>query len=467
MIERKGDLYKREKEKTILAYGVGSIFILGLHYFMEIREYPYDAQTYWVEGPAYYGLEKFDLLNYKNPLRGYLFPLFTYVVQKLEFEGLGSKRAIFCIVTSLLYSFLFMVLIPKMVELLFKITVPVKSRVLYLIVCMIMLRGLILYPLTDLPGLLFVYIAICFYAALMQDRVKTKWAQIICAVCMGISLGGAYYVRPVYLIVWIVLGGMILINVFHAGKGVMLFSIAGMLIISMPQICINKRNFDTYSPMIQTQLEYGESLYLSQLKWGISMQKYETSIDSSAVNIQPKMIFEDSIGAALLEGQEEIDSYFSYIVFCVRHFADMACIYLKHIFNGLDITYPNVYIQNVYCNRFLIQLLNYTLIFVGIEGLAFFIYKKCWNTLTIEIVSAYGLPILLVIPTAVETRFFVGVHVVLYLFAAMALTNREWWCKILHCKWKKAGVWLLFLGVCFTLNSQTFNYYGIPLWGGR
>lgn len=65
------------------------------------------------------------------------------------------------------------------------------------------------------------------------------------------------------------------------------------------------------------------------------------------------MINGDSVGVELLEQNGEIDSYLSYIKFCIKYFADMACIYLKHIFNGLDIVYPNAYIENVYCNRFL------------------------------------------------------------------------------------------------------------------
>lgn len=100
----------------------------------------------------------------------------------------------------------------------------------------------------------------------------------------------------------------------------------------MPQICIIQKNFGTCSSMIQTQLKFGDSLYLSQLKWGISTWKNETNEDVSAVGILPRMIFEDSIGAAFLEEDGNVYSYPRYIIFCLRHFGDMACIYLKHIF---------------------------------------------------------------------------------------------------------------------------------------
>lgn len=241
--------------------------------------------------------------------------------------------------------------------------------------------------------------------------------------------------------------------------------ILGMLVISTPQICINQKHFNTYSPMIQTQEYYGgQSLYLNQLKWGISVQKYETNMDVSAENVPTGMIFADSVGTALLEKDGEIDSYFSYILFFVRHFADMTCNYLKHIFNGLDIVYPSAYIYKVYYNRFIIQLINYTLILMGLEGVTLFIKKKHWNWLKVGVAIAYGLPILLVIPTAVETRFFLGVHLVLYLMAVTVLANANWKYMVWKNKWKKLVVYVSFLAICFLLNSQTFNCYGIPLW---
>lgn len=79
-------------------------------------------------------------------------------------------------------------------------------------------------------------------------------------------------------------------------KWILLFGIFRMLFIAMPQAGINYKHFNTWSPMIQTQLDLGESLHLSQLEWGISMQKYETNIDDTVEDIPAGMIFEDTIG---------------------------------------------------------------------------------------------------------------------------------------------------------------------------
>lgn len=445
-------------------YFIGVISLLILHFFCQIQvtEYQYDAWAYWDES-GLYGLENFNLLNYNHSLRGYLFPLFLYFLRKLAYVGIGTEQLNWWIGNSLLLAAFFTLLVPQIIEIMFGVRVSGKSRVVFLIISMFMFRGMIVYPLTDLFGIMLSCLAIYFFLLLMKEKITKKLIQILCAICMGAALAGAYYIRPVYLIVWIALMCFSFGCIVKTKKRVLLYMILGMLFIAMPQIRINRAHFNTYSPMVQTQVDRGESLYLSQLKWGIIMQKYETNIDKSVKDVSAGMAFKDSIGEAILE-KEEIDSYFTYIIFCIRHFADMTCIYLKHIFNGLDIIYPNIYIENLYSNRFITQFVNYMLMFIGGEGLAYYIKKKYWDGLTIGTVLIYSLPILLVIPTAVETRFFVGVHIVIYLFAAMVLMNVNWWQNIWKCKWKKIGRFLLFLGLCFLLNSQTFNCYGIPLW---
>lgn len=457
-------LFHAKSMQQILAFLLGSSFIYRLHTLDWWKEYRWDAGDYWYGMALSYNLDKFSIYNYNNPLRGYLYPLMAYALHKLAYIGIGAERLNFFIATSILYTFCFMVLIPKIIKLMFEIDISIPQRLIYSVICTIMFRGMILYPLTDLPGIMLVCLAIYFFLLLMKDKVKRKWMQVLYAGGIGVGLGGAYYVRPVYLIVWLAFSGMAITYMIRTKKWTLSVALLGMLIVAMPQICINKVHFNTYSPMIQTQSGVGKSLYLRQLEWGIYVQKYESNMDEAAKNIPAAMIYEDSIGTRLLEQNGEIDSYLSYIKFCIRHFADMACIYLKHIFNGLDIVYPDAYIKNVYCNRFMVQFFNYTLIFGGLEGLLFFIKRKMWNGWQVGLVITYCLPIMLVIPTAVETRFFVGAHLVLYLFAVITLINREWWRKVWKCKWKAAGVYVMFLCVCFLMNSQTFNCYGIPLW---
>lgn len=191
----KNVLLKKDKKNiagSILSktgYLLGAAIILAVHYFSEVREYPYDAGAYWYEGEVY-GLAKFSLYNYSSPLRGYLYPLFIYVIRKVAFVGVGTERKVFCVAVSFLYAFFFIVLIPKIAELMFDIVVPMWSRIIYVTICSVMFRGLIVYPLTDIFGIMLVCFAIYFFLILTQDRVMSKWGQALCAALMGIALGG-------------------------------------------------------------------------------------------------------------------------------------------------------------------------------------------------------------------------------------------------------------------------------------
>jgi hypothetical protein len=59
----------------------------------------------------------------------------------------------------------------------------------------------------------------------------------------------------------------------------------------------------------------------------------------------------EPIGQKILQ-EEGFDICVGYIKCMITHFGDMACIYLKHIFNGMDIIYPNTYIYKLQINRF-------------------------------------------------------------------------------------------------------------------
>lgn len=172
------------------------------------------------------------------------------------------------------------------------------------------------------------------------------------------------------------------------------------------------------------------------------------------------MRYPENIGIKLLEEEEmeEFDSYWEYISFCFRHIADVGIIYLKHLFNGIDIVYNDIYIYKVYKNRFFVQWLNYTMIFAGINVL-FQNYKQ-WNRKQIGWILCWIAPIILVIPTAVETRFFVGLLTLLYFWAIQLFTQEK----------RKAfnirifAKYVLFIMVCFVLNNAAFSTVGIPIW---
>lgn len=447
------------------AFLPGFLFLLILHKIYNVPYYPYDASVYWHSGEAF-GFDKFSFGNFNISYRGYLYPFFCYLLRKSDFgAGGGIEQLCFEIVTSMLYSYLFAVLFPDVVGKMLDLEINIKIRCIFTVVCGCFFRGMILYPLTDLFALTFLMFAIYLFQKYMENVNKNCSGRIIQAIGIGMSLAAAYYARPVYLSAIAGFAVIMIWFVIRKRKISLLCIVLGIYIMAIPQIQINHVNFGSYSPFVLTSNDFEGSLYLAQLNWGVTTQKYETNCDTEVYE-NAAMNFRDVIGERLLGGGS-LDSYSAYIKFCVKHFADMALIYLKHIFNGLDIVYPDLYIMDLNANRFIPQLFNYMLIFMGTEGILFFIKRKHLTEINLATGFCYLLPILLVIPTAVETRFFVGCHIALYLLAVMVILDREWWKGIKNMGIKKIFALIAFLCICFLLNNETFNSFqelGIPLW---
>lgn len=450
----------KKNEYFISGVFFGCIVVLFfIHFINSITVYPYDAGAYWNLGYEF-GLNSFRFTNYSYGLRGYLLPFFHYILIKLADIGIGTERTNLWTFHSVGYTILFFSLFPRLMEKMWNIKINNRVRVLFVLVCLYFFKGLILYPLSDLPACFFFFLALYFLTFLLGEQNDSIKRECFYGGMVGVSLAAAYYIRPVYLIG--IIGFIIIVAYFIVSrkKYVFLCSFLGMILVSYLQIRINQTHFDTNSPFIQTETAYeGKSLYLQQLNWGMMVQKYETNLDLQVYE-NPSMSFEDKIGKTLLDQNGMFTGYGEYLTFVVGHIVDVGCIYLKHLFNGLDITYNQTYIEDLNQNRFFIQFFNYTFLFLGIEGIGFAFKKQCWDIAKVGVVGCYFLPILLVIPTAVETRFFIGLHLLLYYFGCTQLfhLNRK------ELVGKKVVYYLLFLMVCFLLNSQTFHCFGIALW---
>jgi len=318
-----------------------------MHVVNPIETYPYDSGIYWELGYEF-GVDDFNFNNYSYGLRGYLYPFIHYILIKIAALGIGTKSINLWIFHSIMYAFIFTIMFPKLIEKIFCVKVNYIIRGLFALICSYFFKGLILYPLSDLPAFAFLLIALYLLILLIEDKQKySLHIEWIYGILIGIFLAGAYYIRPVYLSA--IIGFAIIAGyfIFKRKKYILICSIIGMIFIAFPQIIINHTYFNTISPMIQTEIEYkGQSLYLQQLNWGISIQKYETNMDLEAFE-SAQLSFYDETGKKLLEKHGPITGYLDYIKFVFLHFVDVCCIYLKHLFNGLDITYNSAYIYKL------------------------------------------------------------------------------------------------------------------------
>lgn len=447
-------------KKMVLTYAAAFLLLFAMHSIRPVESYPFDSGTYWAQSYAF-GIEQFQFTNFQDDVRGYLYPFLHYILIKLASLGIGTEQINLWLFHSLLYAFLFVKLFPDFLEEVFRLKIPCLPRLAFTMVCAFFLKGLILYPLSDLPALCFATLALHNYWQLTQNtKPRPIWLKCLKGFKIGAYAAAAYYIRPVYLILLAGLCVSIVYSIILRRKYALLFAALGLLLVAAPQSAINHANTGTYHPAILT---YGssDSLFLKQLNWGICYQKYETTLDMEQWGSN-SVYFKDRIGNRLIKKEGEFASYGEYIQFVCKHFADVACIYMKHIFNGMDLVFRDVYIKNIYAPRFFTQFFHYTMLFAGLHGLSAFFFCKKWNFAQIGFCTLYLLPVLLSTPTAVETRFFTALHLLFYLSGCMAFFRGGGMEK--KTLLRNIVPYIGFISLCFLFNSQTFNATGIPLW---
>ena len=254
----------------------------------------------------------------------------------------------------------------------------------------------------------------------------------------------------------------------------LLIFMVGLLIMFAPQVMINVKNFKIYSPFVQTQVVYGESLFVKQLSWGIEIQKFEGNIG----NIYPvaPIYFLDRHGENILLlhgykseartvagqiGPDQPLSLKKYIQLVFNAPLDFLLIYMRHLFNGLDIVTPTPYIYNVFQNAILLRFLNYTVLFSSVV----YLWRQGFsnnNGFNVFLIFILALPSLMAIPGAMEVRFmlpaFFMVYGIVSYFAMPQLIGslRQHANIDLTKGFKYALSYIVFLLVCFTLSANTF-----------
>ena len=198
---------------------------------------------------------------------------------------------------------------------------------------------------------------------------------------------------------------------------------------------INKKHNNTYSPMVLTENFSGgtQNLFLMQLNWGITYSKYETYVGEDGQYSGPGVKFTDKTGEKIiqLEGAfpESIGGWFKLIL---KYPLDFMGIFGRHIVTYLTPTYSETYITNLNSNKTMIITLNILLFFVS--GLNIFNKRgKCNNKKSgiTAIADKYIwiilllMPCLFIIPGAPEVRFFIALHVLLYVYVSFYVDFKD------------------------------------------
>ena len=414
------------RRESLIAFLVTAVIVYSVHQIMGVEKFPWDAGDYWWLSHIN------NLLGFPKQIRGIVFPVILAPMRFVEdyFPQVGHIP--FRVGTSLFYSIGLAVLLPDIYRMLFGGRITLVRRLVPAILTCIIYPGVIVYPLTDFPALLFHALAAwCMIKASEWKRVP--YALLAAA---GAASYAAYNIRPIYLMTFVFI---ILYTLLIGYTGVsvkrrlsyVLVIFCGAAAISSPQFFANARN-GILSPMVQTA-QFKETSELSlfgyQLLWGLTLQRYETSLDPSSPS--PTLYYMDRAGEKFFVDNHVDGLQFSvskYIGLALSHPIDILGIMGRHFINGLDVRDGGVYTTNISPNRDLISFLNYNVVFLGF-------LLTLWAAATrnkekgsrIQVyywMVFFLLPVLMILPGAIETRFFLPLHLGLYSVIAFESNRR-------------------------------------------
>jgi len=281
---------------------------------------------------------------------------------------------------------------------------------------------------------------------------------------------GAYNTRTIYLfsVALIVIGIATMLYRNHPVRTRLLaisaFSI-GVAIACAPQVLINKKNYGSLSPAVISTVE-NRSLFANQLLWGITLQRYETSVDKNSPG--PAVFYLDKAGELLFKENNIGKHPFGvkeYLVLALRNPIAFIGIYGRHLVNGLDLRDGDVYTIGQTPKRSRRAVFNFMIVFLGITIMVTS-SRPGTNRIGAERFFWFFvaiLPVLMVLPGAIETRFFLPIHLAIYCAIALG-SDASTILSVLRKHGLLTGlIFLLSIAIFFsvsttTMSSQQYTY---------
>ena len=405
-----------DRHQVPLACIASTALLLALHYHYNITYLPNDAAEYW-------RFSKPGVLGNLPTHRGYVWALLLLPLH-FVYDAASHLLTTFRLGLSLAYGVLLPTLLPAVFVQAFGGKVSFLRRLLPVCLLAQLFPGLLLYPLSDLPALLMALAALlCVLRALQPSTPRTAALTLI--VMSGVLMGAAYNTRTIYLFALVGLSVMLALRSglakcsFQRWLGLTAFA-TGLLAVSLPQLTINQRTHGVTSLAVISHLT-DKQLFAKQLLWGITLQRYETALPQPAAG-GAAAFYIDPAGERLfrkLAGEGHRLSIGGYLKMVARHPMDFAALYARHAINGLDVRDGMVYTLKPSPLRNRTALYNFSVLALA-----------AWVAWTLRRQAATGvrtapfgwrlslvvlmLPVVAILPGAIETRFFLPLHLLAY-----------------------------------------------------
>jgi hypothetical protein len=426
---------------------VFAVYAIYLNIYGDPHFY-YDAANYWSLGGTFGKSGHFSLLDFSSTVRGYSLPLFNRGLSVVASHVGAGSVTIVQITGSLEIALLGTILVPRVVRAYWPAARLDPTRVLlFNAIVFFFWRDHLGFPLSDFPALTLAMLAL--FALSRRSLVGYAVA--------GGALGLAWNVRQAYLATLVVL--LVIVGVragirrtpLRAATAVAIV-LAGIAIVSLPQVLINHRHVHTWSPAVQG----GPAIVAMDLTFGMETQRYETYVGTKFPAPTVYYLDPSTIAVRNEENITTVRDYTQYAHIVESHPTEMVAAWARRMFNGLDVRYTTPYIHDLGSAWEGFSLLNYSLIFAAMVRLLVPAFRRKLGKIAWPEALAFCAACVPAIPFAVESRFFLPIQFVIYALVVFGPGTREGWRSLgRQGQVSLAIVYPLFLLACITLSAST------------
>ncbi|KUG07470.1 hypothetical protein [Solirubrum puertoriconensis] len=443
-----------EAHRRLLPVLATLLLYLGYLPFSGYQHLYHDALLYWYIAVEF--LEpghRFSFLAFDNSLRGYLWPLLLLPARVTAFFSGISPLVFTRLMGGLVAAGLFGWAVPAVwAKCRPDHPASVKAKLLFVALGFVFWRDYFNFPLTDFPALLALLAALW----LLLQPAPRGWQMLLAGALTGVCLNlrGVYVTAlPVVLVLAMWGQGVGLgRRAVRAGSLVL-----GLCVVLGPQLLLNVRHFGAYTPLVLTMYSPRDehNALVDKLGWSLAVQKYETNIGPQHHAAQ--VLYFDPAGQALLRhlGQTEFTTIGSYLQAVGYQPATVAGIYARHLVSGFDVKYPTPYLQELQPMRWGYRSINFVLLALGLAALTICGLQKRPTKQQTLVLAAVSLPCLATIPTAMECRYLMPLH--LLLLGAVCFEGHQLlsWVRSSNKRWLLLAVCVLMLvGFAFAFVRQ-------------
>jgi len=393
-------------------------------YYYDAADYIYSARCLWSEG--------FSLRNLPKTIRGCLFLIligFLETVSQMVFQNHHTMWEMFA---SALCVGLNVYIIPLICLPADKLGTK-RWAIGSCISCMLYLfywADSVLQILSDLPALTcYAGMILCIKGSLKSKRGRA----FLLGVLAGALAYAAYNTRTIYLISIVTVVAVMLLF-FRESRKSWVFWLGFLLgagAAAIPQVLVNAYWYGEWSPILQTPFEGSSNLFVFQLKNGIAVPRYETYIGEQQSYSGAGIFYYDLLGQVLAR-EMEILSIKDYIFWLATHLLEACGLYCKHLFSGITLFYRDGYIKNLELKAH-VFLLNCSVWIMALMGIrSYFVSSRqgiarMQANKNLPFIVMILLPVLSILPGAVETRFFLPAFSLVYVYVTMGIDYAELW----------------------------------------